>query len=159
MKEQLAKATEQVKEGNLDSAITTLKEILQEQPDQEIALGLLAAIYLQIGMTEKAVEHFEALLETSPNNPLARFQLGMARLSQGEPETALKTWEPLLAEKDDFMAHFHSSLALFELKRYQEAHDCIIQASRNMPSSHPLYPQLLDLHSNLTNLLGNQHNG
>ncbi len=150
---EVAKAADLVRNGDLDNAIIALKAVLEQQPDQELATGMLAAIYLQIGLTDKAIELFETLLSNSPENPLARFQLGMARLSQGEQEAALETWQPLLAQENEFMAHFHSALALVELKRYQEALDFITHANQHMPTSHPLYPQLLDLHSQLTSHL------
>lgn len=147
---QLTEATDQIKAGNLASAISTLKAILNHHPGHEISLGMLASIYLQIGMHEQAIEHFDALLTTSPGNPLARFQMGMAKLSQGQPEAALDTWEPMLTLENEFMAHFHSALALMQLGRNQEALERLIHSSRHMPSSHPLYPQLLDLHTQLT---------
>jgi tetratricopeptide (TPR) repeat protein len=148
--DQLADATEQVKEGNLEKAISSLKTILDNRPDHEIALGLLASIYLQIGMNEQAIKYYQALLNVNPDNPLARFQLGMAQLATGQPELALETWEPMLKLKNEFMANFHSALALLQLNRPQEALNQLLDAGRHMPSSHPLYPQLLELHAQLT---------
>lgn len=78
-------------------------------------------------------------------NPLARFQLGMAHLSSGAAETALETWEPLLDQEEDFMAHFHSALALLQLGRREQAETLLMHASQTMPVSHPLYPKLLEL--------------
>lgn len=147
---QLADATEQAREGNLEEAISSLKIILEHRPDHEIALGLLASIYLQISMNEQAICCFHTLLKESPDNPLARFQLGMAQLTLGHPETALETWAPMLKLENEFMANFHSALALLELDRPQEALDRLDDAGRHMPSSHPLYPQLLELHAQLT---------
>lgn len=150
LKEKLSAAAGLAKEGNLDDAICLLKEILAARPSHEISLGMLASIYLQIGMHEQAVEHFQALLKANPRNPLARFQLGMARLSQGQPQAALDTWEPLLSLENEFMAHFHSALALIQLGRTAEALDRLDHARRHMPESHPLFPKLMELQAQLT---------
>ena len=95
IKERLLAATEGAKQGELDIAIMRLKEILNAQPRHEISLGMLASIYLQIGMNAQAVEYFERLLTDFAHNPLARFQLGMAKMADQQPEQAL-TYEPII---------------------------------------------------------------
>jgi predicted Zn-dependent protease len=143
--ERLGKATQDAKDGNLDEAVTTLKQILCDEPRHEIALGMLAATYLQIGMHEAAIERFQALLEAHPKNPLARFQLGMALLGLERPQEALNAWRPLLDGESDFMGHFHSALALIQLGRRAEAMPLLECAAQRMPASHPLYGKALEL--------------
>lgn len=150
LKIQLENAVEQAKEGDLDNAIPTLKSILEDNPDHDISLGMLASIYLQIGMHDQAIDLYNRLLKINPENPLARFQLGMAKLNSDKPEEALTAWEPMLGMENEFMANFHSALALMLLGRSKEALECILNAARHMPSSHPLYPKLLELHNQLT---------
>lgn len=142
---ELRLATELAKQGHYDEAIVALKAMLEDEPGNELALGLLAAIYLQIGYHEKAVTVYETLLGVNADNPLARFQLGMAHLGSGAAETALETWKPLLNQEEDFMAHFHSALALLQLGREEQAEAMLMHASRTMPVAHPLYPKLLEL--------------
>lgn len=142
---QLRLATDLAKQGHYDEAIVALKTLLDDEPNNELALGLLAATYLQIGYHEKAVNVYETLLQVNAVNPLARFQLGLAHLNSGAAETALQTWEPLLDQEQDFMAHFHSALALLQLDRREQAETLLMHASRTMPVSHPLYPTLLEL--------------
>ncbi len=93
LKTQLTQASQQVREGDFEHAISTLKRILEGYPRHEISLGMLASIYLQIGMQKQAVELYQALLAAYPANPLARFQLGMAELNRGNPELALEASE------------------------------------------------------------------
>lgn len=150
IKDKLKLATQYAKEGHLDSAIALLKSMIEQWPENEVTRGLLASIYLQIGMQAQAVEHYEILLDTHPENSLARFQLGMAKLSQGKPEEALDVWEPMLSLKNEFMANFHSALALLQLNRPQEALQRLLEAKQKMPASHPFYPQLMKLHDQLT---------
>lgn len=153
LKSKLSMATDRIRDGHLDEAISTLKEILVHEPEHQICLGMLAAIYLQIGMHDKAIDTFKTLLLHHPNNPLAQFQLGVAQLGQGESAEALQTWSPLLADENDFMAHFHSALALLQLDQGHQAYEMLNIAAKRMPLSHPLYPQLLELRSNLSTRL------
>ncbi|MBV1787740.1 tetratricopeptide repeat protein [Marinobacterium sp. D7] len=146
----LIDATEQAKQGNLDEAISTLKSLLALEPNHELSLGMLASVYLQLGLTQQASDLFEQLLETYPENPLARFQLGMAKLNSSDPKGALETWRPMLEMKDEFMANFHSALAHLQLGSTEQARECLERASQHMPQTHPLYPQLVNLYGQLT---------
>ncbi len=150
LKQQLTQATEHVKEGNFDSAIINLKAILNQYPKHEISLGMLASVYLQIGMQKQAIDLYETLLQANPKNPLARLQLGMAKFNSGHPQQALSVWEPMLTMDKEFMANFHSAQALVQLGRDQEALNLLVNPRQHMPPSHPLYPQLLDLYAQLT---------
>ena len=111
---------------------------------------MLASIYLQLGMHPEAIAHYQQLLEQAPDNQLARFQLGMALMSSSQPEQAVAVWEPMLAMENEFMAHFHSALALLQLGRNREAAEMLQTARRNMPDSHPLHSRLLKLQAQLT---------
>lgn len=153
LKTKLLKATEYAKEGDLENAMVQLKQILESHPRHEVSMGMLASIYLQIGMHQKAIQQFEALLTAHPQNPLARFQLGMARLANGEPEKALSQWAPMLEMDNEFMAHFHSALALIQLGRLDEALPLIERARGNMPEAHPLYSKLLEIRTQLNSKL------
>jgi predicted Zn-dependent protease len=149
----LSNATNAAKQGDLDEAIPLLKEVLSEYPDNEVANGMLASIYLQIGALEDAEHRFTELLRTHPENPLARFQLGMCYLSMNRPQEALSTWQPLLADQEEFMAHFHSGLAQLELGNHKESYELVQVAAHRMPSNHPLYPKLLEVRSDLIAVL------
>lgn len=151
--ETLSNATNAAKQGNLDEAIPLLKELLSTYPDNEVANGMLASIYLQIGALEEAEHRFTELLRTHPANPLGRFQLGMCYLSMSRPQKALETWQPLLADQNEFMAHFHSGLAQLELGNHKESYELVQIAAHRMPSNHPLYAQLLQVRSNLIAVL------
>lgn len=141
----LRSATDAAKRGELDAAIVQLKSLLDLDPKNEVALGMLAAIYAQIGLRDKAAEYFQRTLQVNPRNSLARFQLGLMQLADQKPEEALETWKLSLADPGEFMAHFHSGLALLALKRPGEARGLFEQAARHMPADHPLRGQLQQL--------------
>jgi tetratricopeptide (TPR) repeat protein len=139
---------EAVKQGQFDRAIGGLKQFLTDWPDHEVALGLLASTYFQIGMPEAARERYERLLENNPANALARFQLGLILLDS-DPARSLELWQPLLAVENEFMAHFHSALARIRLGDPVAARPLLEQAARHMPPGHPLHAQLLQLRARL----------
>ncbi len=145
----LEQATKHARNNDWANAIESLKLILEKDADHEIATGMLASIYLQIGHLDAAIEHYERLLQLNPDNPLARFQLGLAHMNNGDTEDALSTWKPMLEMENEFMAHFHAALATLQLGRNAEASALLARAEQQMPSSHPLYPKLIELRNNL----------
>ena len=140
---------EAVRAGRFEPAIEGLKTFLSVQPRNEIATGLLAASYFQIGLLDRAQALYERVLELNPLNALARFQLGMTQLSLRAPRAALTTWEPLLETQNEFMARFHSALAHLELGERGPARTLLDEAAKNMPASHPLAGRLRALRSQL----------
>lgn len=148
IKEALAPLIEAVRAGNYDVAIAGLKAILQAHPGHEIATGLLAASYFQIGLRDQARVLYEQLVAEHPANALARFQLGLLR-SSDDPRAALSIWEPLLEADEEFMAHFHSALAHIQLGDPAAAEALLEHAARYMPASHPLREQLNQLRESL----------
>ena len=133
------------KRGELEGAIVHMKEVLGAVPDHEIANGMLAGIYAELKMPERATARYERVLVANPRNVLARFQLGLLQLTGGRPQEALETLAPNLSDNTEFLAHFYSALALLELGKPGEARVLLQQAAQRMPADHPLYPQLQGL--------------
>lgn len=138
---ELAPLVEAVRRADYAFAIEQLKAFLDSHPDHEIAAGLLAASYFQLGMHERARTLYERLLVVHPENALVRFQLGLLR-SSDDPREALGLWAPLLSAPGEFMAHFHSALACLQLNDKAAAKRLLERAALHMPQSHPLRAQL-----------------
>jgi Flp pilus assembly protein TadD len=141
----LADAAREVRLGRFDEAIAHLKRLLDTEPRNEIALGMLAGIYAQIGLHDRAIEQYRRVLVVNPGNPLARFQLGLSQLQSGRPADALETWHATQVEESDYLVHHFSGIALLDLGRNDEARAILDQAQRHMPANHTLYPQLVAL--------------
>ena len=133
------------KRGELDEAIVHLKEILGATPDHEIANGMLAGIYAELKMPERATVHYQRVLAVNPRNVLARFQLGLLQLTGGQPQAAVETLRPNLADDTEFLAHFYSGQALLQLGKTGEARVLLQRTAQRMPTEHPLYGQLQGL--------------
>jgi tetratricopeptide (TPR) repeat protein len=145
VREALSLAAACAKRGELEAAIVHIKEVLGAAPDHEIANGMLAGIYAELQMPERATAHYERVLMANPRNVLARFQLGLLQLTGGRPQEALETLRPNLSDNTEFLAHFYSGRALLELGKTGEARVLLQRAAQRMPADHPLYSQLQGL--------------
>lgn len=145
-----ALATESVKQRNFEQAILQLKTFLAQEPKNEIALGMLAAVYTEIKMTDRAAEYYRRVLAINPTNPLACLQLGLLQLAARHSNDVLQTWRACLKEPDDFLGHYYSGLALLQLERTTDARTMLAEASRRMPEDHPLSADLQNLLAQLT---------
>jgi tetratricopeptide (TPR) repeat protein len=145
-RDQLAQLTQAVRDGRYDAAIGGLKKFLEVHREHEVATGLLAAAYFEIGMVAEARALYERLLEAHPGNPLARLQLGLACLGT-DARRALEVWQPLLEVEEEFLAHFHAALAHLQLGDRSAARALLEHAAKYMPAEHPLRPQLDQLRS------------
>jgi tetratricopeptide (TPR) repeat protein len=143
--ETLKLATECAKQGRYEQAIEHLKTLLEANARHEIATGMLAGVYAELGIHERAIDYFKRVFDINPKNPLARFQLGLSQLNAKLPADALATLKPALDEHGEFLAHFHSAVALLQLNRPTDARTLLKEAERRMPKDHALYPQLQDM--------------
>lgn len=135
-------ATEAAKSGDKEAAISQLKQLLDINPRHELANGMLASIYAELGLIERAIHFFQKVLDHHPANVLARFQLGVLLLTHEQPQRSLDVLQPMLSMDDDFLGHFHSGLALVALGRPEQARKLFQQAAKRMPANHPLYEKL-----------------
>jgi Flp pilus assembly protein TadD len=146
----LMEATRNIRAGNLDNAIVQLKELIESAPRHEVATGMLAGIYAELGMLDRASQCFRRVLDINPQNPLARFQFGLLQLQAQQPEAALTIWRMTQIKIDDYPTNFYSGLALIELGRTAEARASLDLAAQHMPANHALRPQLTELLAKLS---------
>lgn len=133
------------KRGDLEAAVVHLEELLVAEPENEIANGMLAGIYAELKMPERATVYYQRVLVANPRNVLARFQLGLLQLTGGQPQEALETLRPNLSDNTEFLAHYYSGRALLALGKPAEARVLLERAAQRMPVEHPLYAELQGL--------------
>jgi tetratricopeptide (TPR) repeat protein len=141
-RESLSAAAACVTRGDFEAALGHLRTLLALNPRHELATGMLAGLYAQLKMPERARQYYGQVLRLNPDNALARFQLGLLHFESGEPQEALEVWQPAMAKPQDYLTHFHSALALLELERAADANELLERAAQYMPRDHLLYPQL-----------------
>ena len=64
--------------------ITLLREILEADPKNELALFNLGMLSIQSGQYDKAVERLEALVKINPDHTQGHLLLGIALMNTGE---------------------------------------------------------------------------
>jgi len=134
---ELQSAVTATRERRYEDALLHLKSIVADRPQDEIALGMLASVYSDLGMKDRAREYYDQVLTTNPQNPLARQQRGLLEFEAGQLESALEIWRPLLETEHDFVAHFYCALASMQLGRLDGVRGLLDTARERMPSDHP----------------------
>lgn len=79
--------------SNPMKGIMMLREILQQDPENERALFNLGALSMQSNQYDKAVERFEHVIKINPENLQAQFFLGVSYLEAGDREKAKEQLE------------------------------------------------------------------
>lgn len=125
-----------------DAALPLLKQFCDEYPDNEVAIGMLASTYFELGLTDSATSLYQEILRKNPQNVLARFQLGMAIFQQRNWARAFIVWEPLAEDEEDFAANFYCGMAQLNLGDKEKAINYFRVSARRMPSGHPLLASL-----------------
>jgi tetratricopeptide (TPR) repeat protein len=143
--ELLRRATAAASQRDFEQALVCLKRLLTLDDRHELAVGMLASVYAELRMPERAIEYYRRALEVNPANPLARLQLGLLQSSLGRAQDALDTWRPSLDDPKEFVAHFQSGVAMLQLQRPAEARSLLATAEQRMPANHPLRPTLREL--------------
>lgn len=90
-------------------ALSAVKLFLEREPGHAHGSYLLAALHAQLGMHQRAVEEYQAILAGAPHFALARFQLGQLQLLTGEPARAKQVLAPL-GEQDGALAAYGRAL-------------------------------------------------
>jgi tetratricopeptide (TPR) repeat protein len=139
----LSAAIQRAGEGAYDEAQEHLNALLVREPRDELALGMLAAVYAEMKQFDVAALHFQRVLDVNPVNALARFQLGLVLLASQKPDEALAAWQDGVYAENEYLVDYHRGVALAELGREREAFERFELARQQMPVDHVLYRQLL----------------
>ncbi|MFC2123836.1 tetratricopeptide repeat protein [Bacteroidota bacterium] len=81
--------------------INTLKEVIEQDPENELALFNLGVLSVQSGQYEKAIEWFKALTKVNPQNLQGQFYLGVSYFEKGEKDNAIKQFELVKSMESD----------------------------------------------------------
>lgn len=98
----LQQALQATRRHDAPQARHLLAEAMRMKPESPLPFFLLAAEHAAQGETDLAEAAYINTLQRAPELAIARFQLGLLRLSTGRPHSAIATWAPLttLAESD-----------------------------------------------------------
>ncbi|MEM9100986.1 MAG: tetratricopeptide repeat protein [Pseudomonadota bacterium] len=119
-------------EGRYDSAITFLKQALDQEPENAEMIYLLAAQHAQLGMYDRAIAGMTRSLELKPDLHTNRFQLGLLHLTLGQVDSAVSTWEALdNLEDQESLKLFKQGLCALIQEELDTAHAKLDQGIQN----------------------------
>lgn len=111
-----------LEKGDLESALDKLKAVVSRKDAPAQASAMLARLYAQLGLFEKAKGLFEAYLAEAPESQVERFQLGMVHFDLGDISAALEIWEKILeSSPTNPPALFYAALAYVKNSHFADA--------------------------------------
>ncbi len=113
VEESLALARHQVMHGDLEHALDRLKPLATLAQPPADSLVLLARVYAQLGLMDRAQGAFRRYIEAHPGAAHETFELGATYFDQGNDAKALECWGQALAIAPTYPpALFFSAAAL-----------------------------------------------
>jgi tetratricopeptide (TPR) repeat protein len=82
--------------SNPMQGIIMLREVLEEDPNNELAIYNLGMLAITSSQWEKAIERFEKLKHLNPENPEAHFYLGYCLFELGKAEDSKPYFQKVL---------------------------------------------------------------
>ncbi len=115
-------ATAKVQQGDFEGAITILKKMIEDNPEDANAYYLLGISYLKKGMLPEAAKALTRTLVLFPKFAGAYHHIGLISKEQKELEKAIQYYEKALElEPKRVDSLYNIGLILFELNRIPEA--------------------------------------
>jgi Tfp pilus assembly protein PilF len=118
----LARALELHRRGDLDQAIATYQEVVRCSPPDATAFYMLGMAHFQRGEPEQAVPFVEKALTLQPDLSGARYNFGVILQALGRNADAVAQYKQALAvDPSDFKAYMNCASSLEMLGRNDEA--------------------------------------
>lgn len=120
--EALALARIDIERNELGAALARLKPLALDPRASAQAVLMLARLYGQMKLPQRAQPLFQRYLEATPDAVHERFELGMTQLDQREIGAALGTWGQVLSLRPNYPpALFYSAVAQAEAAQPAQA--------------------------------------
>ncbi|MEQ5768457.1 tetratricopeptide repeat protein [Halomonas sp. H33-56] len=133
-------------EGDLDTSEQDLRTLVEQQPDNAVALNALGYTLADAGDPDdldEARRLIQRAYELSPGNPAILDSLGWVAYREGKPEVALPWIERAWREIADQEVAAHLIEVLWDLGQKQRARELLQEAQQRFPER-PLIVDLLD---------------
>lgn len=101
---------------NTMTGVRMLREVIEKDPNNEEALFTLGQLSIQSQQFDKAVDRFQTLLKTKPNNIEAEFWLGYSQMMLGNKKEAKASFKKVIEKADDPQVKTTAENYLKELK-------------------------------------------
>ncbi len=132
--ELVALARIDIEKDRLDLALGKLKRAISMDKVPVEALGMIARLYAQIGLFDRAKLYFTQFLNQVPGAVNEAFQYGMVQFDSGDNSAALDTWKTLLEKHPEHPpARFYIGLAQAQAELIEEAKATLESLLSNIP--------------------------
>ena len=129
-------ATAFLRAGRHDEAAQYASRAVEMDRDNSRCHGTLGWAYLGQGKRDEGLAEMEQAVELSPGNSLWLGQLGEAYALSGMPDKAVAILDRLLDQsRAGYVSSYHLAYVYTGLGRYDEAMDCLEQASAKRSGS------------------------
>lgn len=120
--------------GELATAETAIREVLQQQPSHPVALHMLGVVAHQTGKTEESINIISKVVEANPDYVEALFNLGNILREQERFEEAVERYRAvILLRPTDVITRSTLGLVYCELGKIEEA----IETYRHVVAANP----------------------
>ena len=118
-----------MRQGKKAEAADLNSAILKDDPNDNDAKGLAATFLLDRGDVARAITELQAVVTRSPDNPVARYNLGRAHAARGEYEQARQQFSKAIELRPDYIM---ARLALAQLQVMRGEYDAALKTSEQV---------------------------
>jgi tetratricopeptide (TPR) repeat protein len=115
-----------MRQGKKAEAADLNGQILKDDPNDNDAKGLAATFLLDKGDVARAITELQAVVTHSPDNPVARYNLGRAHAARGEYEQARQQYTKAIELRPDYIL---ARLALAQLQVMRGEFDAALKTA------------------------------
>lgn len=136
----------QLTAGELESAVATLRWILERRPDTQAARQWLGIALLRSGNLDAAVDALEQAVNQRPENPEMLHNLALARIQQDRTNDALELLQRALVLRPNMATSwYYNGMLLHQLERTTEAEVSLRRALSVDPGHSRSYQLLIQV--------------
>jgi tetratricopeptide (TPR) repeat protein len=118
-----------LRQGKKEQAAELNAAILKERPKDPDARALAASLMLEKGDLSRAVAELQGVVNTAPDNFVARFHLGRAHMSRGELEQARQQFNQAVKLRPDYIP---ARVALAQLQAARGEFDAALKTANEI---------------------------
>lgn len=131
------------------AALEYLHKCLAEDPENAKAVFLLAAEYAELGLNKRAIHCMTKAIELDPELEMARYQLGLLQMQEGDIEESREVWAHLAEFSHDPAIRLASQgLSIIE-ENYENGLKLIEQATETKTNNNFLKSSIAAIYRNL----------
>lgn len=116
-----------MRQGKRNEAAQINSEILKASPTDTFAQNLEAALLLDRGDVNRALQELQGVVTRAPDNPVFRFNLGRAHAALGQTELARQMFQKAIELRPDYLM---ARLALAQLEVTRGEFDAALKAAQ-----------------------------